>query len=1519
MHSDRIFTFRLPSKIEGKYIVFDYDSNGNRRNLMNVEAKDGSWCAYNSENVKIQYNSKFVDSVKLSYFNFLNLNVFDLENLLVYIMPAYDNTFVRVGLTDNSTILCGNQGNCQLLYRSSLIAANQLQLDYSGGSFRFKNLDPSIPIYVNFVRKDFGNLHEFDSLFVMGLKIVIVKNSLFINNPFESLFLSNQVFSAPNDSFIVQDVPVTSTSFRDFYDEKDYFFLSPIFQNRIIPLDISIASPPSINKMENDSVLMMVIPSLLMSGSSIIMGYSTIQSYRKGETSKIDLINSLLVVGSLVATGLLWPFIERIYYNFRTVIKNRNVKRAYIKYLNEKEKIFHDAINEQTMILKSNYYSYEDCQRIIMNRSSELFNRSYESDDFLMARLGIGVVPLVAKVSFQKSDFTMDSTKLEDRASRLIDANKYIKDVPYAISLKDKNVLAFIIDNSYFDDYIRGILVQLLAFHSYFDLKLVVLTNENSSVFNPIKASSHCWTDDHSFRYYANSLDDAQIISASLTKIFHSRVGKDDALINAPYYLILSDNINLYRNLDIIKDVISNGYAVRFGLCMFDTKTKNIPKDCLDFVSISKDAGTYFRSKMDSSGMIHFTPEFVDSAKVNIDQCFSLLNNIPMRSFNSDDGSLPDNYGFLEMFNVGNVQQLNADVRWKDSNLINSLAAPIGIDSNGNVLYLDLHEKHHGPHGLIAGMTGSGKSEFIVTYILSLAVCYRPDEVQFVLIDYKGGGLAGAFENRKTGIKLPHLVGTITNLDKSEMNRTLVSIKSELQRRQKLFNKAKESLDTGNIDIYKYQKLHREGLLKESLSHLFIICDEFAELKAQQPDFMDELVSAARIGRSLGIHLILATQKPSGVVDDQIWSNSKFKVCCKVQTTEDSNEMIRRPDAAFLKESGRFYLQIGYDEYFVKGQSAYSGNAYVPTSTVKSKLDNSISFLNNTGEVYRSVVKKNDDVLTNKSKDMGEELINVLRYLISLAKEKGYPNQQLWLDNIPSVIYYQNVIAKYGVNSKPYYIDPVIGEYDDPQNQRQGYVSLNLSSKGNTFIVGTSGSGKTSLLSTMIYSTVITHNSEEVNIYVLDFGAERLKIFSQAPQVGEVLVATDGEKIKFLFYKVIDEIAMRKEYFSTYGGSFEQCVSDGKVPFPTMIIVINDNDVFKEMFSDFYDDTFPSIVRDCNKFGIIFVITAVTIGSLGYSVENSFQQKIVLKLTDPSDYVLFFDSTKMVPASNPGRGLVSLDQVYEFQTCLVFPEKEYEKALNYVFSELNRSINGKAKPVPIVPSYVTLNDVIVDKKQLILSSIPIGIDINTAQIRSFNFDNLVNFVYSSQYRLFKSFLSPFLTMFSCVSNMKTIVLNSVRDLIFEIPEGVKYYDSSFKSVIPILSKNIDKYNTVPDSDDKFLIVIVGYAKLNAHMQNLKQENPEIDTLDDLILRAKTNTHFRFVLLETDEESDFIKESSFYEFCPHDVGIWLGKNFSSQSVFETDLDTDFRLNKDMAAIVFSNHIYYIKFVQQEEML
>jgi S-DNA-T family DNA segregation ATPase FtsK/SpoIIIE len=293
---------------------------------------------------------------------------------------------------------------------------------------------------------------------------------------------------------------------------------------------------------------------------------------------------------------------------------------------------------------------------------------------------------------------------------------------------------------------------------------------------------------------------------------------------------------------------------------------------------------------------IKLTLDHIDSDYLN--RSMSELSKINLLLEEDQSFALPSMMTFLEMYNVGMVEHLNPLSRWENNNPVKSLSVPVGVGTDGNLFNLDLHEKHHGPHGLVAGMTGSGKSEFIITYILSMAVNFSPDEVAFVLIDYKGGGLADAFVDPKRGIHLPHVVATITNLDGAAIQRSLTSIHSELRRRQEMFKRAKSKTGEGTMDIYDYQRLYRNKQVDEPMPHLFIISDEFAELKKQQPAFMDSLISAARIGRSLGVHLILATQKPGGVVNDQIWSNSKFRACLKVQDRSDSMEMLKRPEAA---------------------------------------------------------------------------------------------------------------------------------------------------------------------------------------------------------------------------------------------------------------------------------------------------------------------------------------------------------------------------------------------------------------------------------------------------------------------------------------------------------------------------------------------------------------------------------------------------------------------------------------------
>ena len=425
------------------------------------------------------------------------------------------------------------------------------------------------------------------------------------------------------------------------------------------------------------------------------------------------------------------------------------------------------------------------------------------------------------------------------------------------------------------------------------------------------------------------------------------------------------------------------------------------------------------------------------------------------------------------------------------------------------------------------------------------------------------------------------------------------------------------------MDIYKYQQLYRDKVVTEPLPHLFIISDEFAELKTQQPDFMDQLISAARIGRSLGIHLILATQKPSGVGDDQIWSNSKFRVCLKVQERADSQDMIKCPDAAELTQTGRFYLQVGYNELFALGQSAWCGADYIPTDVIEKTVDTSIQVIDNIGRVVMNVMPSQKKKIGKAST---KQIVSVVKYLSDLAKEENVYARPLWLEPIPERIYIDSLESKYGTLSHGVYLEPIVGEYDDPFNQKQGLLTVPLSREGNCLIYGSAGNGKATFLTTLCYSLIKNHTAEELNMYILDFGSETLKVFETAPQVGGFMTSADEEMITNLFKMLQAEMNERRSLFSDYGGDYASYYRNSGTVIPNIVVVLNDFSGFAEQYEDFQDD-FTVLSRDGVKYGIYFAVSATGTNAIRYRTQQNFRVVMTLQLNDATDYSIIVGKT----------------------------------------------------------------------------------------------------------------------------------------------------------------------------------------------------------------------------------------------------------------------------------------------------
>ena len=261
---------------------------------------------------------------------------------------------------------------------------------------------------------------------------------------------------------------------------------------------------------------------------------------------------------------------------------------------------------------------------------------------------------------------------------------------------------------------------------------------------------------------------------------------------------------------------------------------------------------------------------------------------------------------------------------WQKNHHASHLKGVLGMNEEGEMILLDLHEKGDGPHGLLAGTTGSGKSECLISFLLSLAMHYSPADLQIILIDFKGTGLQQACSYQ--GKLLPHIAGSLSNLDRMDAERALVSFHRECSRREALFARMHEASGHDIASLDDYHRAYRPEYHLPDLAHLFIVIDEFAQLKKEIPGFMEELIAIARVGRSLGMHMLLSTQKPGGVISSQIAANTRYRICLRVNDRQESRDVIASEEAGSIHQPGEFYLRV--DGQLKHGYAGYSAQPY---------------------------------------------------------------------------------------------------------------------------------------------------------------------------------------------------------------------------------------------------------------------------------------------------------------------------------------------------------------------------------------------------------------------------------------------------------------------------------------------------------------------------------------------------------------------------------------------------------------
>ena len=631
----------------------------------------------------------------------------------------------------------------------------------------------------------------------------------------------------------------------------------------------------------------------------------------------------------------------------------------------------------------------------------------------------------------------------------------------------------------------------------------------------------------------------------------------------------------------------------------------------------------------------------------------------------SEAGTVPDRLSLLDLLDeAADPDSLMA--RWQRPTT--GLAAPVGLAGSGPVA-IDLRED--GPHALVAGTTGAGKSEMLQTLIATLAASHPPNRLSFLLIDYKGGAAFAACA------RLPHTVGMVTDLDGHLTRRALISLDAELRQRERLLR------DAGAKDLVDMERIAPE----RAPASLVIVVDEFATLAKEVPEFVEGVVDVAQRGRSLGLHLVLATQRPAGVVSESIKANTNIRLALRVASPQDSDDVVAAPDAARISRAqpGRAFLRTGHSE-MREVQVAYAG-ATTPVSEDESGSATVRPFAFDPSTVTVAAPRTGSDEDSSPGTTDLERVVAAVRQAARTARITSPPSP--WLPALPE----QLALERSG--DEPEDGTAAIGRLDEPNRQRQRPLVLDLERDGGPLVFGGPGSGKTVLLRTLACSLALRASPDELHIYGLDCAGRGLGLLEALPQCASVVTAEDEERVVRLFSRLRAEIDDRRRLFAqrSASGLQEFRRHAGAAAPPRILLLLDGYAGFAAQFERFalgeLVDALPRLIVDGRGVGVHVAITADRRTAVPGALMGSVSTRILLRLASEEEYVALGVDLHVARGLRPppGRGL--LPDGTELQIALAGGDPAGEaqaNALREIASELHERHPGRqAPPVGSLP------------------------------------------------------------------------------------------------------------------------------------------------------------------------------------------------------------------------------------------
>ncbi|MFE9839267.1 type VII secretion protein EccCa [Streptomyces sp. NPDC005551] len=1006
-----------------------------------------------------------------------------------------------------------------------------------------------------------------------------------------------------------------------------------------VPTDeVVLQPPPELPRGHQEGVLMQLLPTLGM-GGSVVFFFTSGQPFMK--------IMGMVMIASTVAMSI------AMVVRFRRGSQGQlaDMRRDYLSYLSQTRRA---AVGTAKAQRDAQYYLHPSPEQLwaLVAEGSRLWERRPGDEDFAQVRVGLGPQSLATPLLTPETGPVDQLEPLTAGAmQRFVATHSTLDDLPMAVSLRAFYHVGISGEPQSVRASARALTASLAALHSPEDLIIVVAAGRD--------ALPH-WE-------WAKWLPHVQAPGAVDGAGSRRLIGSDTRELEDLLATRLTGRPRFHPNAAPLTDE-PHIVVVLDGLSLLPDSVLASPEGLQGVTVLEVVPGEPAGTQGDLSIVVHPQELHLESGHgvvyegipdaLSYESAEALARQLaPLRmaSGGDDDEPLLANLEFTDLLSLGDAASVDTKRTWRPRSLAERLRVPIGVGEDGRPVMLDLKEAAQegmGPHGLCVGATGSGKSELLRTLVLGLAVTHSSETLNFVLADFKGGATFAGMA------QMPHVAAVITNLadDLTLVDRMGDSIRGELNRRQEMLR------DAGNYaNIHDYEKARAAGAPLQPIPSLVLVIDEFSELLTAKPDFIEMFVQIGRIGRSLGVHLLLASQRLEEGRLRGLETYLSYRVGLRTFSAAESRAALGVPDAYELPNvPGSGFLKYGTDE-MVRFKAAYVSGVYRSGSARAAALGGALP-LDRRPVVFTAAEVPVQYVTVPQQRpeasDTDDALADtVLDVIVRRLEAQGPAAHQVWLpplDSPPSLdglLPGLTAVEGRGLTQPGYegagrLVVPV-GLVDKPYEQRRDPLWVDFSgAAGHMQIVGGPQSGKSTLLRTLIASFALTHTPAEVQFYGLDFGGGGLSAIAGLPHVGGVASRLDPERVRRTVAEVYGVMTRREEYFRSSGISsiaeFRTKRGRGEIslteqPWGDVFLVIDGWGNFRTDYEGLEQVVLDMAARGLG-YGIHVVLSASRSMEVRSNLKDHLMNRLELRLGDTMDSELDRKVAANVPTGVPGRG-----------------------------------------------------------------------------------------------------------------------------------------------------------------------------------------------------------------------------------------------------------------------------------------